>query len=95
MEGRMLHHCVGGNTYLDKHNTGKTYILMLRFKGEPDIPYVTVEIDAKNPRIIQWYGDKDKKPDEKNIQIWLDNYLKKLKSGTLQEETGETLTMTA
>lgn len=95
MEGRMLHHCVGGNTYLDKHNTGKTYILMLRFKGEPDIPYVTVEIDAKNPRIIQWYGDKDKKPDEKNIQSWLDNYLKKLKSGTLQEETGETLTMTA
>lgn len=95
MEGRMLHHCVGGNTYLDKHNTGKTYILMLRFKGEPDIPYATVEIDAKNPRIIQWYGDKDKKPDEKNIQSWLDNYLKKLKSGTLQEETGETLTMTA
>lgn len=95
MEGRMLHHCVGGNTYLEKHNTGKTYILMLRFKGEPDIPYVTVEIDAKNPRIIQWYGDKDKKPDEKNIQSWLDNYLKKLKSGTLQEETGEMMTMTA
>ena len=95
MEGRLLHHCVGGNTYLDKHNTGKAYILMLRFKEKPDIPYITVEIDAKNPRIIQWYGDKDKKPDEKNIQSWLDAWLKKLKSGTLQEETSETLTMTA
>ena len=25
MEGRMLHHCVGGETYLSKHNTGHTY----------------------------------------------------------------------
>lgn len=85
MEGRLLHHCVGGNTYLDKHNTGKTYILMLRFKEKPDIPYITVEIDAKNPRIIQWYGDKDGKPDEKNMQQWIDNYLEKLKKGTLTE----------
>lgn len=85
MEGRLLHHCVGGNTYLDKHNTGKTYILMLRFKEEPDIPYITVEIDAKNPRIVQWYGDKDKKPDEKNMQSWLDTWLMKLKTGTLME----------
>ena len=85
MEGRLLHHCVGGNTYLDKHNTGKTYILMLRFKEEPDVPYITVEIDAKNPRILQWYGDKDKKPDEKNMQSWLNTWLMKLKTGTLTE----------
>lgn len=85
MEGRLLHHCVGGNTYLAKHNTGKTYILMLRFKAEPDIPYITVEIDAKNPRILQWYGDKDKKPDEKNMQSWLNTWLMKLKTGTLTE----------
>ena len=44
---------------------------------------------------MQWYGEKDTKPDEKNIQIWLDAWLKKLKSGTLQEEMSETLTMTA
>ena len=85
MEGRLLHHCVGGNTYLAKHNTGKTYILMLRFKEEPDVPYITVEIDAKNPRILQWYGDKDKKPDEKNMQSWLNTWLMKLKTGTLTE----------
>lgn len=85
MEGRLLHHCVGGNMYLGRHNKGETYILMLRFKAEPDIPYITVEIDAKNPRILQWYGDKDKKPDEKNMQSWLNNWLMKLKTGTLTE----------
>jgi len=85
MEGRILHHCVGGSNYLNKHNTGKTYILMLRFKSEPDIPYITVEIDANNPRIIQWYGEKDGKPDEKNMQEWIDAWLMKLKSGTLTE----------
>lgn len=85
MEGRLLHHCVGGNTYLDKHNTGKTYILMLRFKEEPDVPYITVEIDAKNPRILQWHGNKNKKPDENNVRTWLDTWLMKLKTGTLTE----------
>ena len=32
---------------------------------------------------------------KKKIQSWLDNYLEKLKSGTLQEETSEMMTMTA
>lgn len=85
MEGRTLHHCVGGDTYLRKHNDGETYILMLRFKDEPEIPYITVEIDGTHPRIIQWYGQRDKKPDEKAMQKWLNNYLMKLKTGTLTE----------
>ena len=83
MEGRVLHHCVGGGAYLSKHNTGKTYILMLRYRAEPDVPYITVEIDAMNPRIIQWYGNKDGKPDQENMQAWLDAWLMKLKAGTL------------
>lgn len=86
MEGRVLHHCVGGATYLNRHNTGQTYILMLRFKTQPDIPYITVEVDACNPRILQWYGDKDKKPDAKNMQAWLDAWLEKLKAGALAEK---------
>lgn len=85
MEGRLLHHCVGGKGYLNKHNTGETHILMLRFKTEPDIPYITVEVDTKIARIIQWYGDKDSKPDQKNIQRWLDMWLRKLQAGTLTE----------
>lgn len=86
MEGRILHHCVGGDGYLNRHNTGQTYILMVRFKDEPEIPYITVEIDAKYPRIIQWHGELDKKPDEKNMQAWLNTWLMKLKTGTLTEE---------
>lgn len=87
MEGRILHHCVGGAGYLNSHNTGKTYILMLRYKKEPEIPYITVEVDAKYPRIIQWYGERDKKPDKMNMQTWLDAWLTKLKTGTLTEVT--------
>ena len=86
MEGRLLHHCVGGAGYLNSHNTGKTYILMLRYKKEPEIPYITVEVDAKYPRIIQWYGEFDKKPDKENIKAWLNAWLMKLKTGTLTEE---------
>ena len=86
MEGRILHHCVGGAGYLNSHNTGKTYILMLRYKKEPEIPYITVEVDAKYPRIIQWYGEMDRKPDKENIKAWLNAWLMKLKTGTLTEE---------
>lgn len=83
MEGRILHHCVGGNNYLNKHNRGETYILMVRQQSDPEVPYITVEIEAKTDRIRQWYGANDKKPDEKNMQKWLDDYIEKLKSGLL------------
>lgn len=79
IEGRILHHCVGGDDYLGKHNDGETYILMLRAKGDEETPYITVEIRAKRPQIVQWYGANDKKPDEKNMQKWLDNYITRLK----------------
>ena len=80
-EGRLLHHCVGGDGYLNSHNSGRTYILMLRFRSDPETPYITVEIDAKNPRIIQWYGERDRKPDEKNMKCWIERYLENLKNG--------------
>lgn len=85
-EGRILHHCVGGDNYLEKHNEGKSIILMLRFKDQQETPYITVEIVGE--RIIQWYGAHDKKPDQKNMDRWLDNYITRLKclrDGTLQE----------
>lgn len=77
MEGRTLHHCVGGNNYLSKHNTGESNILMLRFKDRDTEPYITVEI--KGEKIVQWYGAHDKKPDEKNMQTWLNAYTTRLK----------------
>lgn len=87
MEGRILHHCVGGDNYLRKHNRGETYILMVRQQADPEIPYITVEIDAKRDNIIQWYGAHDKKPDEKNMKRWLDSYIVRLKCGQLAAGT--------
>ena len=71
-EGMILHHCVGGDNYLKKHNEEKSVILMLRFKDQQEIPYITVEIDEE--RIVQWHGAYNKKPDNENMQRWLDAY---------------------
>lgn len=79
MEGRILHHCVGGGSYLRKHNDGQSYILMLRSAKEPEIPYITVEIERDTHRIIQWYGAHDRKPDKEHMQKWLDDYVGHLK----------------
>lgn len=76
-EGRILHHCVGGDSYLRSHNNGQSFILFLRKIKEEDIPYITVEI--KNESIRQWYGAYDKKPDQKLIDAWLKTYTKELK----------------
>lgn len=78
-EGRLLHHCVGGDNYLGKHNRRESYILMLRFKDKAEEPYITVEISSNNPKIRQWYGTNDRKPDAKNMEKWLNDYLKQLK----------------
>lgn len=80
MEGRILHHCVGGDNYLRKHNDGISYILMLRRKTDMESPYITVEVDGNRPRIMQWYGAQDRKPDEKNMQKWLNGYIEYLKT---------------
>lgn len=88
MEGRILHHCVGGNNYLDKHNRGTSIILFLRKMKEPEVPYITVEISRNDLKILQWYGANDKKPDQKNMERWLTAYETRMKcqrDGTLQE----------
>lgn len=76
-EGRLLHHCVGGDTYLRKHAEGKSYILFIRHVEDPDMPYITVEI--KGTDIIQWYGAYDRKPDKEIIADFLDDYRKALR----------------
>ena len=76
-EGRKLHHCVGGDTYLAKHQKGTSTILFLRTIEEKDTPYITVEI--KGTEILQWYGAYDKKPERDKMQSWLDTYIKELK----------------
>jgi hypothetical protein len=84
VEGRMLHHCVGGDGYLSKHNEGESTILMLRTKEDAEIPYVTVEISGET--IKQWYGAYDKKPDEENMRKWLREYAERLKAEDTQNK---------
>lgn len=76
-EGRILHHCVGGDGYLRSHNDGRSFILFLRKISEKDMPYITVEI--RGDQIIQWYGAYDQKPDAQMIEAWLKKYIKELK----------------
>ena len=78
-EGRILHHCVGGNNYLGSHNRGDTYILLMRRKEKADLPYITIEINGKSNKIIQWYGAYDKKPEREQIEGLLEEYIKHLK----------------
>lgn len=75
-EGRILHHCVGGDTYLKKHLTQQSIICFLRAKNKPEEPYVTVELI--NGKVEQWYGYLDEKPDEEKIDRWLNRYVKSL-----------------
>ena len=76
LEGRKLHHCVGGDHYLSSHDAGKTTILFLRKEKRPKTPYITIEI--KGNRIIQWYGAHDRKPDPEFFDRYLKEYEKQL-----------------
>lgn len=82
-EGRLLHHCVGGETYLSKHANKKSIILFLR--TEEDVPYITVEMNPDG-QIAQWYGDYDEKPDKAKITKWLNKYTKQLNKEALEKE---------
>lgn len=75
-EGRILHHCVGGDNYLRKHLTQQSIICFLRAKDKPEEPYITVELI--NGKVEQWYGYLDEKPEEKKIDRWLNKYVKSL-----------------
>jgi len=78
-EGAKLHHCVGAsNQYVSAHSEGKSYILFLRKKENPNKPFATIEIGA-DYEIKQWYEAYDKKPDEEIIQPILNQYVKHLK----------------
>lgn len=84
-EGRILHHCVGGDNYLESHAKRKTIICFLRKKKDPETPYITVEINPDG-EIEQWYGVHDSKPSEKRIDKWLDGYRKQLEPAKLRRE---------
>ena len=52
-EGTILNHCVG--SYMESVSNGNEYILFLRKKSNPDIPYFTINITPEK-RIRQIHG---------------------------------------
>lgn len=79
MEGRILHHCVGSDSqrYMDNYNKGKAWIMVLRKKEFPNIPYITIELQCNT--IVQWYGKNDTKPNRKIIEAFLKKYIEHIK----------------
>ena len=78
-EGKAMSHCVGG--YAESCSEGKTDIIFIRKKSEPDKAYVTMEI--RKDEIIQVRAYKNGKPDDdvnKFVEEYKRNVLKRLKS---------------
>ena len=84
VEGQLMHHCVGRDTYLQKHNTGKSFIFLLRKKGAEDKPYVTIEINKNG--IIQWYCAHDRKTEDKATLAALQEFESKIKGNVAPRE---------
>lgn len=80
IEGRRQHHCVGASdTYLERMNTGKSFIIFLRHKNNQKTPYYTIEIEWTG-NVKQWYGAYDRKPDEEKIEKVIKRLQKKVAS---------------
>lgn len=82
-EGSKLNHCVGRMNYDKKQAKGESMICFLRKIDKLDTPYVTIQIDLKNFRVLQMYGNHDSKPEQAVIdfvnEIWLPNVKKQAK----------------
>lgn len=81
-EGRILHHCVGGENYLSAHNELRSIILFLRDERSQNTPYYTVEL--KDGKVNQFYAANDKQPDKEKIKDWLDKWLEAITERILQ-----------
>jgi len=87
LEGRTLHHCVGRETYLSKHNRGESSIIFMRDIKTPDVPYVTIEV--KGEKIIQWYGAHDIKPKDDRTKSAIAEFEKHIKKKTAKRQQEE------
>lgn len=77
-EGALLHHCVGRMGYDQKMSKGKTLIFFIRLSDKPTVPYVTAEINPKDGKLLQCYGDHDNRPDDKVMSFVNEEWLPKI-----------------
>lgn len=79
-EGRTLHHCVGSSDhYMEMMANGKSWILFLRKKENPEKAYYTIEINMNDDKILQYYSEFDRKPDQAIISKVLNRFKKSIK----------------
>ncbi|MBM6725457.1 PcfJ domain-containing protein, partial [Pseudoflavonifractor phocaeensis] len=88
VEGKALHHCVGG--YADRHIKGTTTILFLRDRKKPGKPLVTIEMSGN--QIVQIHGYRNDageavKPSVKYAGI-LEPWLAWLAGGSKRDKKG-------
>ena len=85
MEGQLQHHCVGSSdNYMDKMNSGESYILFFRKKETDDIPYYTIEA-TYDGKILQAYAAYDRKPEWDLVHPILEKWRKEVVKRTKQE----------
>lgn len=77
-EGKALSHCVGRMGYGKKMAEGKSVILFVRKKDDPDTPFITVEYDPKRKVILQSHGKNNTLPSE-DVRAFLDKWLDHIK----------------
>lgn len=78
-EGEKLHHCVGRMGYNEKMAKGDSLIIFVRKKEEVNTPFLTLEYDPKQKKVLQFYGDHDSTPDEVYKNLIYNKWLPKVK----------------
>lgn len=78
-EGEALHHCVGRMNYNKKMAKGESLILFVRKKEDTETPFVTMEYDPNQKKILQLYGERDSVPEDNIKNIIYDVWLPKVK----------------
>lgn len=75
-EGKAMRHCVG--TYIERVAEERSVILFIRKEAEPDVPFVTLELDPKNLNVVQARAFKNGNPSPQVwsfIRLWQDKVL--------------------
>lgn len=81
-EGAILEHCVGKMGYDKKMADGKIVIMFLRKANDISTPYVTIEYDLKQLKLLQAYAKKNTNPPSEAmafINKWLQIIKKHIK----------------
>lgn len=78
VEGKKLHHCVGGSNYVRDHENGRTTIVFVRDKDSTDVPLFTMEY--RGGQLVQLRGKHNcSAPDE--VQAAVEQWTNWVKSG--------------